>query len=156
MQLSDGKGVLVENPERLDGLKFVGLVLGEFPQLTEEFAEEAGLLHLQTAALSRFAQVAMDGGDLDTLRRCYALLAEVMRSCTFEVENAIYVSFLENLDFEGRTNGAEARRLLPPVLAQALAELESHWRRFGEWQVEAQANQQRVREERERKLRRRI
>ena len=156
MQLPDGKGVLVENPERLDELKFVGLVLGEFPQLTEEFAEEEGLLHLQTAAFSRFAQAAIDGGDLDTLRRCYDLLAEVMKSCTFEVENAIYVSFLENLDFEGPPGGAEARRLLPPTLAQALAELEAHWQRFGEWQAEAQDARQRAREERERMRRRRI
>jgi hypothetical protein len=154
MQLPDGKGVLVENPARLDEAKFVGLILGEFPQLKEEFEEEAGLLHLQTAAFSRFAQAAIGSGDLGTLKRCYDLLAESMKRCTCEVENAIYVSFLENLDFESPPGGAEARRLLPPALAEALVELEAHWRRIGEWQVEAQDNQQRAREEKARKLRR--
>src|SRR3712207_3074730 len=107
MLLPDGKGVLVENPERIDEAKFVALVLGEFPQLKEEFEEAAGLLHLQTAALSRFAQAAMESGDLGTLKRCYDLLAEAMKRCSFEVENAIYVSFLEHLDFDSRAGGAE-------------------------------------------------
>lgn len=156
MQLPDGKGVIVENPDRIDKDKFVGLILAEFPQLREEFAEEEGLLHLQVATFSRFAQAAIERSDLETLKRCYGLLAEALKRATFEVENAIYVSFLENLDFEKSPNSGEARRILPTALAEALAELEEHWRRFGEWQVEAQDNQQRAREERASKLRGRI
>ena len=117
MQLPEGKGVLVENPEWLDEAEFVGLILKKFPQLKEEFEEEAGLLHLQMYAFSRFAQAAIEGGDLGTLKRCYHLLVEAMKRCSFEVEE--------------------------------------HLRRIGEWQVEAQDNQQRAREERDRKLRRR-
>jgi hypothetical protein len=151
MELPDRKGVWVENPERLDKDKFVQLALAEFPQLREEFAEEDGLLHLQMAALSRFAQAAIDSNDLDVLVRCYGLLAEVMKTATSDVENAIYVSFLENLDFESSSYGAEAKHLLPPVLQKALAELNEHWENIGKWQVESQDNQQRAREERARK-----
>ena len=132
MELPDRKGVWVENPERLDKDKFVQLALAEFPQLHEEFAEEDGLLHLQMAAFSRFAQAAIDKNDLDTLTRCYGFLVEVMKSATSEVENAIYVSFLENLDFESSPYGAEAKRLLPPVLQKALAELNEHWESMGD------------------------
>ncbi|MBA2731463.1 MAG: hypothetical protein H0U54_01085 [Acidobacteria bacterium] len=151
MELPDRKGVLVENPDRLDKDKFVKLALAEFPQLREEFAEDDGLLHLQMAAFSRFAQAAIDRNDLDVLVGCYAFLAEVMKSAASDVENAIYVSFLENLDFESSVYGAEAKRLLPPALQKALAELNEHWENTGKRQVESQDNQQRAREERARK-----
>jgi hypothetical protein len=151
MELPDRKGVWVENPERLDKDKFVHLAVTEFPQLRDEFAEEDGLLHLQMAAFSRFAQTAIDGNDLNVLVRCYAFLAEAMKSVTSDVENAIYVSFIENLDFDSSPYGAEAKRLLPPVLLKALAELEEHWENIGKWQVESQDNQQRAREEKARK-----
>ena len=147
MQLPDRKGVLVENPNRLAQAKFVELVLAEFPQLREEFAEAEGLLHLEMGTFNRFSQKAIDHNDLDTLKRCYELLAGVMKTAPSEVENAIHVSFLENLDFERSPHGAEARRLLPPVLKKALDEVNELWERIGQRQVDAQDNQQRAREE---------
>ena len=135
MQLPDRKGVLVENPNRLAQAKFVQLVLAEFPQLGEEFAQAEGLLHLQMGAFSRFAQATIEHNELDALKRCY------------EVENAIHVSFLEHLDFESSPYGAEARRLLPPVLKKALDEVNEHWERMGHRQVEVQDNEQRARDE---------
>jgi hypothetical protein len=147
MQLPDGKGVLVENPNRLAQAKFVQLVLAEFPQLQEEIAEAEGLLHLEMGIFSRFAQNAIDHNALDTLKRCYGLLAGIMTTAPSEVENAIYVSFVEHLNFESSSYGSEARRLLPPVLKKALDEVEEHWERIGQWQVEAQDKQQQARDE---------
>jgi hypothetical protein len=80
MQLPDRKGVLVENPNLLAQAKFVQLVLAEFPQLHEEFAEAEGLLHVAMGTFSRFAQNAIDHNDLDTLKRCYGLLAGIMKT----------------------------------------------------------------------------
>jgi hypothetical protein len=136
MQLPDGKGVLVENPNRLAHAKFVQLVLAEFPQLHEELAEAEGLLHLEMGALSRFAQKAIEHNDSYTLTRCYELLAGIMKTAPSEVENAIHVSFLENLNFESSPYGGEARSLLPPVLRKALDEVNEHWERIGQRQVE--------------------
>lgn len=147
MLLPNGKGVLVENPDRMNEAKFLALALAEFPSLGEEFAEEEGSLHLQMAAFSHLAQAAIERNDLATLKLCYSLLEEAVKSATLDVENAIYVSFLENLDFEGSPYGAEAKRLLPPLLSKMLAELEAHWQQIGEWHIQAQDNQQRVREE---------
>jgi hypothetical protein len=109
MQLPDGKGVLVENANHLAQVKFAELVLTEFPQLHKEFVEADGLLHLQMSALSRFAQDAIERNDLETVKRCYELLDGIMKSST-EVENAIDVSFLEQLNFESSRFGTEARR----------------------------------------------
>ena len=147
MQLPDGKGVLVENPNRLAQAEFVQLVLAEFPQLHEELAEAGGLLHLEMAALSRLAQKAIDHNDGDTLMRCYELLARTMITAPSEVDNAIRVSFLEHLNFESLPFGPEARRLLPPVLRKALDEVNELWERVGQRQVEAQDEQQRTRDE---------
>lgn len=154
MQLPDGNGVFVENPNRLAQAKFVQLVLAEFPQLNEEFAGAEGLLHLEMATFSRFAQNAIEHNDLDTLKRCYELLAGVMKTAPSEVEDAIHVSFLEHLDFERSPYGAEARRLLPPVLMKALDEVNEQWERIGRRQVEAQDEQQRARDEEAKKQRR--
>jgi hypothetical protein len=153
MQLPDGKGVLLENPNRIAQAKFVQLVLAEFPQLHEEFAEQEGLLHLEMATFSRFAQQTIEQNDLDTLKRCYSLLAEIMKSGPSEVENAIHVSFLEHLNFESSPYGAEARRLLPPVLMKALDEVNELWERVAQRQVEAQDEQQRARDEERKKQR---
>ena len=100
MELPDRKGVLVENSNRLAQAKFVQLVLAEFPQLHEEFAEAEGLILLDMGTFSRFAQDAIDRSDLDTLKRCYGLLVGIMTTAPSEVENAIYFSFLEHLNFE--------------------------------------------------------
>ena len=154
MQLPDGKGILVENPNRLAQAKFEQLVLAEFPQLHEEFAEAEGLLHLEMATLSRLAQKAIEHNDSDTLMRCYELLAGTMKTAPSEVGNAIRFSFLEHLNFESSPYGAEARRLMPPVLRKALDEVNELWERIGQRQVEAQDEQQRARDEEAKKPRR--
>lgn len=151
MLLPNGKGVLVENPDRVNEARFIELALAEFPNLADEFAEEEGLFHLQMAAVSHIAQAAIERNDIVTLKRCYSLLEEAAKSATDEVQNAIYVSFLENLTFDNSNYGAEAKRLMPSILSEMLIELEEHWQKIGEWQVRAQDSQQRAREENERK-----
>ena len=64
MELPDRKGELVENPDRLAQAKFVQLVLAQFPQLHEEFAEAEGLLHLEMGTFSRFAKMQSTGTTL--------------------------------------------------------------------------------------------
>lgn len=87
--MPDGKGVIVENPNPLAKARFVQLVLAEFPELSEEFAEAEELFHLEMATFSRFAQRTIERNDLDTLKGCYRLLAGIMKAASPEVENAI-------------------------------------------------------------------
>ncbi len=42
--------------DKIDKDRFVEIVLAEFPQLGEEFAENEDLLHLQMAAFSHLAK----------------------------------------------------------------------------------------------------
>ncbi|MDQ4119997.1 MAG: hypothetical protein M3209_00835 [Acidobacteriota bacterium] len=131
-------GFPVENQNQINEAKFLALALEEFPILADVFAEENGLFHLQMAAFSHLAQDAIERGDFATLKRCYNLADETMQSATPSIENVIYVSFLENLDFESSPCGKQAENLLPPKLKEMLAELNEHWQQIGEWQVAQQ------------------
>ena len=109
-----------------DEEEFRSRALAEFPILAEEFAEWDGLLHLQMAALSHLVRKAIDGGDYATVKRAYRLLDDLMLNAGIGLENAITVSFLENLEFEADPNGKKARHLLPPKLLELLLGLEKH------------------------------
>jgi hypothetical protein len=142
MILADEKGVLVENSDCADEAKFLSLALAEFPDLREEFEEYDGLFHLQMAAFSHVAEEAIERGDFATLKRCYKIADEIMKSASPNVENAVYVSFLEHLEFTSQPNEAEARHLLPPKLAEMLVELEEHFQKLWESQQAREAKEQ--------------
>ena len=132
--LQNMNGVLIVSPDRVDEAKFLAMVLAEFPNLADEFAEDEGLFHVQMGTFSNVAKEAIERGDYATLQRCYKIADDAMKSATPSVENAIYVSFLEHLYFEGSPYGAEARRLLPPKLSEMLVELEEHFQMLRESQ----------------------
>ncbi len=73
------------------------------------------------------------GKGQDAVRRYFRFIDEVLREAAPVVENAVYVSYLENLRFEGRNAGpVRARELLTPRLQQALADLEKYLGRLFE------------------------
>lgn len=134
--------VFAENTDCFDEAKFLALALAEFPSLADEFAENEGLFHVQMGVFSGVAQTAIERGDFATLKRCYKLADETMKNTSPGVENAIFVSFLENLNFEVSPYGAEAKRLLSPKLSQMLVELENHLQMLRESQQAREAKVQ--------------
>ena len=77
--------------------------------------------------LARATQAAIDNGDRDKVCQYFQFVDEVFRDAAPDVKNAVYVSYLEHLRFEGRKAGpAKARELLTPRFRQALAELETY------------------------------
>jgi hypothetical protein len=86
------------------------------------------------ATLARRTQAAIDSQDKATVRQHFKFIDDVFHVAAPDVENAVNVSYLENLRFEGRDAGpCKARELLPPRLKQALAELEEYLARlFGD------------------------
>lgn len=105
-------------------------------KLTERFPEIAGdvddcsrdLLHCEMATVARATQAAIDSGNKEAVRQHFAFVDELFRDAAADVENAIYVSYLENIHFDGRAGKSiDARKMLSPRLQQTLAGLESHW-----------------------------
>ena len=118
--------------EQIDRDRFIALLTERFPEVAASIDEcQRGLLHLEMATLARATQAAIDGQDRHTVRRHFQFIDEVFRQAAPDVENAVNVSYLENLRFEGRKAApTKARELLTPRLRQALAELEEYLARL--------------------------
>ena len=113
--------------------RYLGLVIAAFPQLRETLASEEGI-YLKTHSFVDFANSAISRGDWSTLGKCYELVDRVLREDPDdEVYNAIYVSFIEHLDFySDPEKGGNAKKMLTPRLLAAWKELEEHWRKRSE------------------------
>jgi hypothetical protein len=99
--------------------QFVEQLLAEFPELHGEVTDEdwAGLLHLEMACFARRTQSAIDGKDRQGVSRCFEFARRVFQQADSEVKNAVYVSYLENLDFhDGKRERSWAIELMPPSL----------------------------------------
>jgi hypothetical protein len=119
----------------IDRDRFIALLTERFPEVAAEIDDcSQGLLHLEMATLARATQAAIDNQDRDTVRRHFHFIDEVFQDAAPDVENAVNVSYLEGLRFEGRKAGpTRARELLTPPLRQALVDLEDYLARlFGQ------------------------
>ena len=108
---------------------FDAIVVAQFPEVAEELdSDDRTLLHVEVAAVARATCRAIENSDRETEARHFAILEGILGRAASDVENAIYVSYLENV-FLGETRAAyiEARRRLPPRLARGLLALEEHW-----------------------------
>jgi hypothetical protein len=115
--------------------QFIALLTERFPEIATTIDDcSQGLLHLEIATFARATQAAIDAQDRNAVRRHFEFIDEVFRDAAPDVENAVNVSYLENLRFEGREAGpTRARELLTPRLRQALTELETYLGRlFGD------------------------
>jgi hypothetical protein len=111
----------------------VALLIESFPSIEDELKDEtwAGLLHLEMACFARLTQGWIDNGEKAKLDKSFALARGFFINGDEDVKNAVYVSFLENLNFrDGKKARAWARERLPVELKVALAELEAHMRRL--------------------------
>lgn len=114
--------------DRIDHNRFFALLTERFPEVASDISEcSQGLLHLEMAALARATETAIEIWDATTVARHFAFVDELFRSAAPDVENAIFVSYLENICFDGRDAvKLKVRDLLSPRLRQALAELEEY------------------------------
>jgi len=80
---------------------FIKLLSTNFPGLKDELNDSLnnGIIHLQMAVLSRYSNKHIENKQFDKIERIIELLLSVIDKVDSETENAIYVSFIENLDF---------------------------------------------------------
>jgi hypothetical protein len=114
---------------KIDHSRFVALLGQRFPRIAEAIADCAtGLLHPEMATFGRATIGAIREGDLETVKAHFAFADELYRDGDDAVVNAVNVSYLELVDFEGRkAKGIRARQLLSPRLQQAVRDLEEYW-----------------------------
>ncbi len=94
---------------------FSRMALAEFPELAEDFEEWSDLLHLKMGAFARITQAAKGEGDWEKYARCVRFADKLYADPSPELENALNVSYLEHLDFDG-PRGSKAWECLTPRL----------------------------------------
>ena len=85
-----------------NGLKnqaaFERLLAERFPAIAAAMDDiERGLLHVEMAVLARATCEAIDQGDTRTVCSHFNFIDELFACCAPDPENAIYVSYLENV-----------------------------------------------------------
>jgi hypothetical protein len=117
---------------KIDHPRFIEMLRERFPAVAAAIDDcSAGLLHLEVATLGRATTAAIRDGNADIVKKHFAFVDEVFRRADASVENALNVSYLEHIDFDGRKAKAiGARALLTPRLQQAVKELEEYWQAF--------------------------
>jgi hypothetical protein len=113
-----GEGSIVMNT-----IQFRGLVARQFPQLRAELEYwEDDLPHLQMMEFLIFTQEAIEARSFDVVRNCFEIATAALKTADDVLLNAIYVGFLEGLDFRGDA-GKEALLLMPPELKKGRYEI---------------------------------
>lgn len=115
--------------------RFEVLLANRFPDISSQIDEvEHGLLHLEMAAFARATCAAIENGNLPDVAAHFGFIDELFHDAAPDLENAIYVSYLENV-FLGRDDERyrSVRSGLPTRLAAALVDLEQHWKKVAEW-----------------------
>jgi hypothetical protein len=111
------------------------MVRAKFPATTYlalagELTDHDGLLHLQVGALARLAQSAKGTADWDTYGRVMSLADTLWRNPSKDLLNALNVSFLEHLDFDG-PRGSAAWALLSPALQRGWRDMQAYLKALG-------------------------
>jgi hypothetical protein len=107
---------MVGQGSAMNTVEFRCLVTREFPQLQEEFdCWEDDLPHLQMAEFLKFTQEAIEARSFGVARKSFEIATTALKSGEDALLNAIYVSFLEHLDFRSDA-GKEALLLMPAEL----------------------------------------
>jgi hypothetical protein len=106
--------------------EFIQHLIELFPVLEYELKDEdyQGLIHLQVACLTRYANHCLSTGRLDELKRIFDFFQETVEKVDSATENALYVSFLEHLEMDmDNKHGEEAKQLLKPEYMKVWNEL---------------------------------
>jgi hypothetical protein len=100
----------------MNTVEFRCLVAREFPQLREELEYwEDDLWHLQMGEFLNFTQEAIETRSFDVVRKSFEIATTALKNGDAALLNAIYVGFLEQLDFRSDA-GKDAILLMPAEL----------------------------------------
>ena len=115
--------------------RFEQLLANRFPEIAGQISEfERGLLHLEMAAFARATCSAIDKGGFNEVAVHLAFIDEFFGDAPPDLENAIYLSYLEDV-FLGRDDEryCSVRATSSHRLQAALVDLEAHWKKVAEF-----------------------
>lgn len=112
----------------IDHKAFISLLTKRFPSIVEGMGESMqGSLYMEMGELARAAQAAISDEHVAEVREHFRFIEEIYRRATPEVKNAIHVSYLERIGFDGKhAKRIKAREMLSPALQAGLRSLEEY------------------------------
>ena len=118
----------------IDHARFVSMLAERFPAIAADIDTCCrGLLHLEMGTFAIATQAAISAEDVATVREHFKFIDDVYRHATPEVKNAVHVSHLEHISFDGQDGERiGAWEMLSPQLSTALRALEGYWAKLFE------------------------
>jgi hypothetical protein len=119
----------MDKEQLVDRAHFIELLNERFPSVYADITDlESGLLHMEMGVLSQATRLAIEEERWKDVAEHYDFIAKVFSRANADVNNAVYVSYLENVLLgEESSKFSQARRMLPDTLKCALVELEKHF-----------------------------
>lgn len=104
------------NPE-LSTDEFLKLLIDYFPETKDDILDPDydGLIHLQVGRFADYANQCIETKRFDELKNIFDFFEATINKVHATVENALYVSFLEHVDFKGLKE-KEIKQYLKPDL----------------------------------------
>jgi len=111
--------------------EFIDLLAAEFPEIAAEVRDEGdGLLHLEAAAFRRATERAMDAGQLWAVEKHFRFVERVLRDAAPDVDNALGVSYLEDLALGECTpqRYRAVKERMPSLMRAEMVAIHANWR----------------------------
>lgn len=104
--------------------EFLRVLVDYFPETKDEVLDPdyVGLIHLQVGGFANYANECIERKRFDELKKIFDFFEATVNKVHTTVENALYVSFLEHVDFNG-LNEKEIKKYLNPDLYKTWTEL---------------------------------
>ena len=122
----DGFGPPPPRRKMFGEAEFRAAATTRLPELQDELAAEAGLIHSQMDVLASAARLAISEDDAERFARIVNFLDEVLSIPNLdpEIDNAVWISFLRAAELRATESGRGAWYRLPLSIRERLTEYE--------------------------------
>lgn len=105
--------------------EFINRLVSVFPDIKDDVLDEDidGLITLQMGCFRKFTQDAIDGNNLIIIKNCFQFIDDHIGAVEFRVENAIYLSFLNKINFDKNPG---TKKLLSKKILTAKDDLDNY------------------------------
>jgi hypothetical protein len=105
---------------------FIAELVASFPEIIDDVLDEnnLGFISLQIGCFRRFTQEAINGYDLNTVKKCIAFADANFETTEWEVTNSLSISFVGKLDF---SKNRSAEKLLTDKLTGVRSQLDLYY-----------------------------
>lgn len=109
----------------LDRKRFIDALTDRFPDLKEDLldADYCFSIGLQIGCFKRYTQTAIDEKNVGVIKKCFSFVDSVIDKVTKDIENSLYISYLNHLDF---SNNEGAKKYLSNKLLSIVTSLDNY------------------------------